>query len=74
MRDDTFTYSMSRACGVVFEDKIHLFGGELHDGEDFTKQHIGFDASRNFVQYKQLGKKAYKERNTIHEDVIFSIV
>ena len=58
MRENSFTYSMLRACGVIYEDKIHLFGGEKHDDEDYTKQHIGFDANRNFIQYEPLGKVA----------------
>ena len=59
MRGNSFTYSMLRACGVIYEDKIHLFGGAIHDDEDYTKQHIGFDANRNFIQYERLGKVAY---------------
>ena len=55
----TMTFTMSRVCAVIFQGNIHFFGGESkrdsRNGIDYSQQHFGFDAKRNFVKYRELG-------------------
>ena len=41
-------YSLSRACGVIYQGLIHFFGGNFGR----RNQRFGFNEQRNFVTYK----------------------
>ena len=54
-RDPTHDYTMSGACGVIYEGNMHFFGGDIYthiqggnsSAYDFSKQHFMIETHRS---------------------------
>ena len=53
-RDPTHNYTLSAACGVIYQGNIHFFGGDSDGGlldklenVDFSKQHFMIETKRS---------------------------
>ena len=50
-------YTMWGACGVLFEGKIHFFGGFNYDEIDFSRQHFVIETKRSGQMVKMTKKQ-----------------
>ena len=48
-REPSHDYTMTGACGVLFEGELHFFGGSYYDddGIDLSKQHFVIETQRS---------------------------
>ena len=61
-RDQTHDYTMTGACGVIYQGDMHFFGGDRYDIQrgnsvyDFAKQHFIIETHRSgkMVQMKKM--------------------
>ena len=56
-RDATHDYSLSAACGVVYEGDIHFFGGGVFPNNNFNTQHFVIETQRSGKMVKMTKKK-----------------
>ena len=57
-REPSHDYTMLGACGVLFEGKMHFFGGDPYiNGIDFTRQHFVIETKRSGQLVKMTKQK-----------------
>ena len=61
-KDPSHDYGLAESCGVIYQDEINFFGGDVYVEQSFEKQHFVMETHRNGRMVRMTKKKDLEER------------